>query len=181
MCAAACARPATFAEFGGDGVTALCSAVRADGTRAAGWQLASGKATCTIVDGAEAVAAADYACLCLDAGEAQGLSRGRAGTACETTCDKSLLGDAGRAVAVGGGDHACLATAEQGVQNRFASEVAPGACVGARGPAAVGTDQYSCVCVFDTAARAAATAPAAIPQLARAVGGVPEGARVFDR
>jgi len=28
---------------------------------------------------------------------------------------------------------------------------------------------------------AAATAPAAIPQLARAVGGVPEGARVFDR
>ena len=162
MCSAACARPATFSEFGGDGVTALCSATRADGTRAAGWQLASGPPTCTIVDGADTVAKTDYACLCLGEGETQGLSRGKYGAPCSKTCQKSLLGDAGRPVAVGTGEYACLATAEQGGQNRFGSEAAGGACLSARGPAAaVGSDQYSCVCVFDTATRAAAAAPAA--------------------
>lgn len=175
-CADACAKPFTFSEFGGTEKTALCSAVRADGTRAAGWQLLSAsKPTCTIVDGSETVAKTEFACMCVGDGETQGLSRGKYGAPCTETCAKSLLGEAGRPVAVGTGEYACLAAAEQGGQNRFGSEVAGGACVGARGPTAVGTDQYSCVCAFKAAAPAPKPAVTARPTVSVASAAASEG------
>ena len=177
-CDAACASfagglsPLTFNEFGESttGRTALCSALRKDGTRAAGYQILSGggenvaaQPTCTIADGSASVEATDYACACLDSSErVQGLQRPKFGAPCSTTCATSLLGDAGRPVAVGAGaaaegDHACLALNEQGGLNRFGSEVAPGACVGGRdGGVAFGSDSFSCVCVYDRPAAKAA-------------------------
>jgi len=180
-CDAACASfagglsPLSFNEFGESttGRTALCSALRKDGTRAAGFQILSGGAssasasagqpTCTIVDGSASVEATDYACACLDSSkQVQGLQRPTFGARCASTCATSLLGDTGRPVAVGAGaaakgDHACLAMGEQGGQNRFGSEIAPGACVGGRdGGVAFGSDSFSCVCVYDRPAAKAA-------------------------
>lgn len=162
-CADACAKPFTFSEFGGTERTALCSATRADGTRAAGWQLLSAtKPTCTIVDGSEAVAKTEFACMCVGEGETQGLSRGAYGAPCSKTCKKSLLGDAGRPVDVGTGEFACVASSEQGGLNRFGSEVTGGACLSARANvAAVGSDSYSCACLFKSASPK--PAPAARP------------------
>ena len=103
-CDAACASfagglsPLAFSEFGASttGRTALCSALRKDGSRAAGFQVLSGAsgdnsasssaaraATCTIVDGSAAVEATDYACACLDsAKQVQGLQRPTFGAPC---------------------------------------------------------------------------------------------------
>lgn len=180
-CDAACASfagglsPLAFSEFGQSttGRTALCSALRKDGTRAAGFQVLSASSgsdaasapspTCTIVDGSASVEATDFACACLDASkQVAGLQRPTFGSPCSSTCATSLLGDAGRPVSVGAGaaakaEHACLALNEQGAANRFATEVAPGACVGGRdGGVAFGTDSFSCVCVYDRPASKAA-------------------------
>ena len=133
---------------------AACSAVRADGSRASGWQAADGPAVCNIVDGAAAVAASSYACLCLGEGEVQGLERARGGAGgCASACAASLTGAPGRSIAVGSGDHACLALSEQGLGNRFGTEVAGGACLTARGGVAMASDSYSCVCAFAEGAR----------------------------
>ena len=91
--------------------------------------------------------------MCVGEDETQGLSRGKYGAPCSKTCETSLLGDAGRPVAVGTGEFACVASSEQGGLNRFGSEVAAGACVSARAMvAAVGSDAYSCACLFKSGA-----------------------------
>jgi len=169
-CASTCAiagkKPATFHPFRADAgrapgapplsPAAACSAVRADGTRAAGWQGVGGEAVCNIVDGSAAVRASEYACLCLDGGEVQGLERARGGAGgCSSACAASITGAPGHAIAVGTGDHACLALSEQGLGNRFGTEVAGGACLTARGGVALASDSYSCVCAFAEGAAAA--------------------------
>ena len=198
-CDAACASFAgglsalAFNEFGETttGRTALCSALRKDGTRAAGFQILGGNGgqpTCTIADGSAAIEATEYACACIDsAKQVQGLQRPNFGAACSSTCATSLLGDSGRPVAVGAGaaakgDHACLALNEQGAGNRFGSETAPGACVGGRdGGVAFGTDSFSCVCVYDRPAAKAAGPKTSSGKGVDATGSVVAEKRTFDK
>jgi hypothetical protein len=180
-CAAVGRRAATFHPFR-DGAAgrvagapparpaAACSARRADGTRAAGWQaVGGGPAVCNIVDGSAVVRATEHACLCLAPGEVQGLERARGGAGgCAAACKASITGAPGRSIAVGGGaDHACLALSEQGLDNRFGTEVAGGACLTARGDVALASDSYSCVCAFSEGAQTlppVAAEAAAVPQ-----------------
>ena len=151
--------------------------------------MTSAQPTCTIVDGSAAVEATDYACACLDARkQVQGLQRPKFGAACSSTCATSLLGDAGRPVAVGPGaaakgDHACLSLGEQGAGNRFGSEIAPGACVGGReGGVAFGSDSFSCVCVYDRpAAEAAGPKTSSGKGADAAIAAVATEKRTFDK
>lgn len=147
---------------------------------------AAARPTCTIADGSASVEATDFACACLDASkQVAGLQRPTFGSPCSSTCATSLLGDAGRPVSVGAGaaakaEHACLALSEQGAANRFATEVAAGACIGGRdGGVAFGTDSFSCVCVYDRPASEAAG-----PQTSSGKGGGAAAAaekRTFDK
>lgn len=107
---------------------------------------------CNIVDGSAVVQASSYACLCLNEGEVQGLERARGG-GCAKACAASITGAPGHPIAVGSGDHACLALSEQGLGNRFGTEVAGGACLTARGGVPLASDSYSCVCAFAEGAK----------------------------
>jgi len=131
---------------------------------------------CHIVDGAAVVKASAYACLCLGEGEVQGLERARGGAGgCGAACAASITGAPGRPIAVGTGDHACLALSEQGASNRFGTEVAGGACVTARGGVALASDAYSCVCAFSAGGGGAPPRPPPAEREAAAAAAVGAG------
>lgn len=151
-CSAAGKRAAVFRHL--DTETALC-AVAGDGWTP-GWQITgSGNASCAAsLSGARRDEGA-FACLCLEAGEVQGIDLPKPGKPCAAACGKSITGLPGRPItasADAAGGFACLSLpSELGDLNRFGHTHGNEGdlCRTAIGAAATETDSYTCFCVFD--------------------------------
>lgn len=170
-CAAACEaagkKSAKFAEFNAPNPaeTAVC-AVRASDKEGwvPGWQTA-GDTACHVALNLNATANSDsVACLCLEAGEVQGLDLPGRARGCSKACGKSITGRKGRPVAAGAGDkkagYVCVSLGtEIGLLNRFGHVHNNGGyCRTDINGTAVETESFSCFCVFENDAEPGALA-----------------------
>ena len=163
-CEAAGKRAAKFTEFNASPAaeTAVCAIKSAKDKEGwtPGWQAQNASLTtapCSAALDLVTTNATDYACLCLEPGEVQGIDLPATnGKPCSKACAKSITGRPGRPVTPGTGGksgYACLSLpTELGSLNRFGHTHNDGMCRTNIEEQAVESASFTCFCVFDAAA-----------------------------